>query len=71
MRPDTDLPDGVALREGLRGAVALFIEDADLARAVGETGLVTCHVTIALDHGRVRWTKGSVAFERRIEISSK
>ena len=64
-------PDGAALKLGLQGAIALYVDEADLSRAAGETGIVRCHVEVALDHGRVRWTKGSVAFERRIEIGGK
>lgn len=64
-------PDGAALQQGLIDAVGLYVQDADLARAAGETGVIRCVVEIVLDKGRVRFTKGSVAFERRIEIGGR
>lgn len=72
MPPSThEPPDGAALREGLRGAVSMYVDEADLTRAAGETGFIQCKVEIALDKGRVRFTRGSVAFERRIDIGGK
>lgn len=64
-------PDGQALKAGLLGALSIYVDEADLTRAAGETGIVRCQVEVALDKGRVRWTKGSVAFERRIEIGGR
>lgn len=69
--PNYEPPDGAALQQGLIDAVGLYVQDADLARAAGETGVIRCVVEIVLDKGRVRFTKGSVAFERRIEIGGR
>lgn len=72
MPPNTaEPPDGAALRDGLRGATSLYIDEADLGRAAGETGFIKLNVEVALDKGRVRFTRGSVAFERRIDIGGK
>lgn len=71
MADTRELPDGPALKAGLLGALSIYVDDADLARAAGETGIVRCRVEVALDKGRVRWTKGSVAFERKIEIGGR
>lgn len=64
-------PDEGALRKGLLGALGLYIEEADLSRAPGETGFINVTIQVALDHGRVRFTKGSVFFERRIDIGGR
>lgn len=72
MPPSThEPPDGAALQQGLLDATALYIQDADLRRAAGETGVVQLKVEVVLDKGRVRFTRGSVAFERRIEIGGR
>lgn len=71
MTTPSSVPDGAALRDGLRGAISMYVDDADLSRAAGETGVIEVKVQIVLDHGRVRFTKGSVAFERRIEIGGR
>jgi hypothetical protein len=61
-------PDALALIEGIRSAIALYIHEASLDRAVGETGKI--HVTFELDlnRGHVTRTKGAAWFERYITV---
>lgn len=62
-------PSREALCEGILGSAATIVRDTDLSHAVGESGLLTLTLTVSLDHGRAQWTKGSLAFERRINLS--
>lgn len=61
-------PDQTALRAGIRGVLSLYIDEADLIFAVGESGLLVVNVQIQLDRGRAQWSKGNVHFERRIDL---
>jgi len=72
MPPSTqEPPDEAALRDGLRRVTDLYIGEADLSKAPGESGFIRVNVEVALDHGRVRFSRGFVAFERRIEIGGR
>jgi hypothetical protein len=64
----TEPPSADDLREGLRHALDLFLLETDLSHAVGENGRMTAHVEVHLERGVARWTKGAVAFERRIDM---
>ena len=61
-------PDRQALTKGLMDASAMFINEADLTHAVGESGFVHVNLRLTLDKGRVRLLTGQVSFERRVEI---
>lgn len=61
-------PDANSLSEGLLGAFGLFLRETSIAHAVGETGVLRGSVEVFLDHGRAKHTKGSVSFERRMEL---
>lgn len=68
-KPPREVPDAAALREGLLAALGIYVEEADLSHAAGETGFIHLNVKVMIDSGRVRYTQGGVHFERRIEIA--
>lgn len=61
-------PDEGALREGLIQAFSIFVNETPLRHAVGENGRVNATLEMHLEHGFVRWCKGGVVFERRIDV---
>lgn len=56
------------LAEGLLAAAGIYLREADLAGAVGESGNVFLKLEVALDRGRPRRAKGAAYFERRMEL---
>lgn len=62
----TQPTDSEAMKVALRTAAAIFSDEAALP-IEGESGRVHLNVEIHVERGRVRWTKGSCFFERRIE----
>lgn len=64
----TEPPDGTALVAGLRGVIDMYLKDADLRRAVGETGRVRVDLELYLRKGRVDRSQGAIWFERRIDF---
>jgi hypothetical protein len=61
-------PDALALIEGVRSAISLYINEANLDRAVGETGKIRVTFELDLNRGRVERTKGAAWFERYITV---
>lgn len=57
-----------ALKEGIAGALGIFLQDTDLTHAVGEDGMVEARVVLRVEKGRVLYAKGAVSFERRMNI---
>lgn len=68
-KTNREAADAASLATGLREAAEVTIRDTDLSHAVGHSGVITLSLRVALYNGRAQWTKGSVAFERRIELS--
>ena len=64
--PET--PDGQALIAGLRGVIDMYLNDADLRRAAGETGRIKVDLELYLRKGRVDRSQGGIWFERRIDF---
>lgn len=52
--------------DGVRKTVDMYLAEADLRMAVGETGVVKLEVVLQLERGLVQWSKGGCYFERRI-----
>lgn len=63
-----NVPDEQALRQGLLGASGIYINETPLVHCVGETGIISVTLQMLLEAGKVRWTKGQVAFERKINL---
>jgi hypothetical protein len=70
-RSEPVIPDAIALTEGLRGAFGIFLAEADISHAVGETGVLRGTVEIFIERGRARHSKGSVSFEHRMELRGR
>ena len=64
-------PDQAALQQGLREAIDMYLQEADLRYAPGETGVIRCEVEVQLDRGRVQRTKGSVYFVRTFQVGAR
>lgn len=69
-RSERIVPEADALSAGLLSAFGLFVAETDIAHAVGETGVLRGTVEIFLERGKGRHTKGSVSFERRLELKN-
>ena len=67
-RSEQEAPDADALSAGLLSAFGLFVAETDIGHAAGETGILKGTIEVLLERGKARHTKGSISFERRIEM---
>lgn len=70
-RSEREVPDEDSLSTGLLSAFGLFVAETDIAHAVGESGVLRGSIEIFLERGLARHTKGSVSFERRMELGPR
>lgn len=70
-RSEPTIPDEQGLREGLMGAFGIYSNETDITHAVGETGVLRGYVEIFLERGRARHSKGSISFERRMDLQAR
>jgi len=70
-KPEVAPPDKEALRSGLLAALGLYLAEADLTYAAGESGVVFANLQVKLEKGKVIWTKGAVFFERRFDMVAR
>lgn len=70
-RSERETPDADALSAGLLSAFGLFVAETSIDHAAGETGVLRGTVEVLLERGVARHTKGSVSFERRMELGSR
>ena len=57
-----------SLIEGIKAALLLYVSEADLNRAVGETGKIRVTLEVDLNRGRVQRSKGACYFERYVDL---
>lgn len=68
MKAERIPPDEETIRLGLSAALGMFLSETSLRHAVGETGIIEVKLSMLLENGHSRWTKGSVAFERKFQM---
>ena len=61
-------PSRDQLQEGLLATTGIYVTEADLAHAVGESGTVHLRLELKLERGRVRRSRGSCYFERQMDF---
>ena len=67
-RAPATIPDEQGLKDGIVLALQMYVQEAGLRLAVGETGILRAGVEIFLDQGRAKHSKGSCYFERRMDL---
>lgn len=70
-RSERVVPDADALSAGLLSAFGLFVAETDIGHAAGESGILRGTVEVLLERGIARNTRGSVSFERRMELGPR